>query len=191
MSRSTSLRDHVAAGILDIAAEVLAERGDSASMVDIAAAAGVARATLYRYFPNRDALLRALYEAAFADLDERISDAQLDAAPIDEAIARMTRAVLAATNKYRALGLFKKTPGEAQQADHRLTAPLRAVFERGAAEGSFRDDLPVQTLAEVYFGLLEGTVSRVIQGQLGVEQASAAITGIFLNGVLDASGHGR
>ncbi|MFD0692296.1 TetR/AcrR family transcriptional regulator [Actinomadura fibrosa] len=185
MTRSSVLRDHVAAGILDVAATVLAERGDAASMVDIAEAAGVARATLYRYFPNRDALLRALYEAAFADLTARIADAQLGTAPIGEAIARMTRAVIAATSKYRALGLFKKTPDESRQADLQLTAPLRAVFERGEAEGAFRGDLPAQTLAEVYFALLEGAVSRVIQDQLGVEQASAAITAVFLDGVLD------
>jgi hypothetical protein len=65
------------------------------------------------------------------------------------------------------------------------------VFERGDAEGAFRDDLPARTLAEVYFGLLEGTVSRAIHGRLGVEQASAAITGILLNGALAPSGHGH
>jgi tetracycline repressor-like protein len=39
-------------GILDIAAGVLAERGEAASTVHIADAAGVGRATLYRYFPT-------------------------------------------------------------------------------------------------------------------------------------------
>ncbi len=51
------MRDHVAEAILDAAAAVFAERGEAASMADVAEAAGVGRATLYRYFPSRDVLL--------------------------------------------------------------------------------------------------------------------------------------
>ena len=58
------LRERVAAAIVEAAATVLAEHGDSASMSDVAGAAGVARATLYRYFPNREALLEALGSVA-------------------------------------------------------------------------------------------------------------------------------
>ena len=54
------LRERVASAIVEAAAVVFAARGDSASMSDVAGAAGVARATVYRYFPSRDALLEAL-----------------------------------------------------------------------------------------------------------------------------------
>ncbi|MFC7730657.1 TetR/AcrR family transcriptional regulator [Actinomadura keratinilytica] len=128
------MRDHVAAGLLEVAARVLAERGDQASMIDIAAAAGVARATLYRYFPNRDALLRALTDAALAELAERIADARLDAVPVPEAVARLTRAMVGAAAKYRGLVIFNKPPDMAREADHALTAPVGELFERGAAE---------------------------------------------------------
>ena len=47
--------------ILD-AAERMLERSPSATLADIAAAAGVARSTLHRRFPNRDALLAALQD---------------------------------------------------------------------------------------------------------------------------------
>ncbi|WP_222720491.1 TetR/AcrR family transcriptional regulator [Actinomadura sp. HBU206391] len=184
MTRSAALRDHVAAGILDIAAAVLADHGEQASMTDIAEAAGVSRATLYRYFPNREALLRALQETALSDLAARIADARLDSVPVDEALARMTRAVIGVTSKYRALALFAKTPEMSAQADSNMIDPVRALFHRGEAEQTFRTDLSIQTLIELYFGLIEGAVSRVIQGQLGVEQASAAITTVFLTGAL-------
>ncbi|MFD0656889.1 TetR family transcriptional regulator [Thermocatellispora tengchongensis] len=108
ISRRPALRDHVAAGILEISAGVLAERGEAASMADIAAAAGVARATLYRYFPNRDVLVRALTETALTDLAGRIADAKLDEVPVEVAIARMTRAVVATISKYQGLALFQK-----------------------------------------------------------------------------------
>ena len=38
------------------------ERSPSATLADIATAAGVARSTLHRRFPNRDALLAALQD---------------------------------------------------------------------------------------------------------------------------------
>jgi AcrR family transcriptional regulator len=185
MTRSPALRDHVAAGLLDTAAAVLAERGEAASMSDIAEAAGVARATLYRYFPNREALRRALYDAAFADLMSRIGDAGLDAAPVPEALARLTRAVVGAISKWRGLEIFHKTPAESEQADREMVGPMRALFERGAAEGALRTDLPMATLIEIYVALLEGAVSRVIQGRLVVEEASTAVTTVFLHGVMN------
>ena len=49
----------------------LHQQGIDTTMADIAEAAGVSRATLYRYFPNRDALVRALQEVALADLADR------------------------------------------------------------------------------------------------------------------------
>lgn len=184
MSRGTVNGDRVTAEILEVAAAILAEHGDAAGMTDIARAAGVARATLYRRFPNRDALLYALYEAALADLAARLEDARLDSVPIEEAVARMTRATIAATGRYRALGLFEKAPREARRVERQLAGTLHAVFERGAAAGRFRGDLPVHTLAEMYFSLLEGVVSRVIRRRLDVDEASAAVTTLFLSGAL-------
>ncbi|MEU6641503.1 helix-turn-helix domain-containing protein [Saccharomonospora sp. NPDC046836] len=184
MTRSPALRDHVAAGILEIAARVLAERGEGASMGDIAKAAGVARATLYRYFPNRDALLQALVDTATTDLATRIADAKPDEAPVAEALARLTRAVIAATSKYRALTMLDKTAEQEEQARVGLTAPFAALFARGAEEGVFRRDLNIELLIDAYTGLLEGAANRVNQGRLGVEEASAAITSIFLQGAL-------
>src|SRR4051794_8757559 len=70
--RQTTLHARVSAAILEAAAEVLAERGEQASMADVAAAAGMARASVYRYFPNREALLEALGRLAVEEAGERL-----------------------------------------------------------------------------------------------------------------------
>lgn len=48
--------------IVAAAREVFARDGDTATLSQVAAAAGVANATLYRHFPNRRALATAVYE---------------------------------------------------------------------------------------------------------------------------------
>ncbi|NKZ08875.1 TetR/AcrR family transcriptional regulator [Actinomadura latina] len=103
MSRGTVAGDEVRAGILRAAAAVLAERGESASMSDIAAAAGVGRDALDSRFPTRDALLHALYEAAVADLTASLDGARLDGVPIEEAGDAVTTVFLS--------GALRQPPG--------------------------------------------------------------------------------
>ena len=47
--------------LLETARAVFAEKGPSASLEEIAAAAGLGIGTLYRHFPTRDALIEAVY----------------------------------------------------------------------------------------------------------------------------------
>lgn len=63
--------------ILDAAGRLMAQRGLAAPLDEIAAAAGVGIATLYRRFPSRDALVEALFEdrvaAYVADLEGAVA----------------------------------------------------------------------------------------------------------------------
>lgn len=182
MTERPALRDHIEAAILTAAADVLAVRG-TASMADIAAAAGIGRATLYRYFPNREALLSGLTEAAAADLISRITDADLDSVPVPTALARLTRGFLTAGSKYGAL-LQPETQLPEKDADlkQRLGEPVREVLARGADSGVLRADLSVDTLFEMFTGLLEKALLMVLRGDTGVEQASAALLAVFIDG---------
>src|SRR5215207_1553439 len=88
------LQQRVTAAILDGAARLFAVQGEQASMNDVAAAAGVARATVYRYFPNRQALLDELARAAVGDADARLAAARIDEVAPEEGIARAVRALV-------------------------------------------------------------------------------------------------
>ncbi len=182
--RSPALRDHIAAAILGKAAGILAERREAASLAEIAEAAGVARSTLYRYFPSRDALLQALASTAARDLQARIDEAQPDVLPVPVAIARITRGFIAIGSKYIALAYLWPKP--AGTADRQVSEPLLRLFRRGVADGTLRPDLPAETLLGIYADLIEGAITRAARDHAGVEETSAAVLAVFLNGALSS-----
>jgi TetR/AcrR family transcriptional repressor of mexCD-oprJ operon len=191
VSKGEALRDRTAAGIVDSAAAVMAERGDAASMHDIAAAAGVSRATLYRYFPNRGALLRAMARTSIEELAARIADAELRDIPVEQAVARLVRGFVAVGGKYAALtiGGFQRTD-EHPDAGTLVTEPVRELFRRGIADGSLRSDLDPDLLLALFSGLIKAALEVTGAGRAGTEQAAAAVTALFLHGAAEMGGGG-
>lgn len=183
MSKGEALRDRTAAAILDSAAVIMAERGNATSMDDIAGAAGISRATLYRYFRNRDALLHAMATTSIDELAARIADADLQGIPVEEAIARLIRGFVAVGSKYVVLtrGGFERTRNH-PNGDSLLTEPVRELFRRGIADGSLRADVDPELLINLFSGLVKAALDITSGGRAGLEETSAAVTSLFLNG---------
>jgi AcrR family transcriptional regulator len=173
--------DRTTAAILDAAARVLSERGTRANMANVAAEAGVSRATLYRYFPDREALLDALATHALAAAAARLADAGLERAPVEEAIERIVRALTAVGSRFAVIvdEHVESDPGEIERL---IAAPMRAVFARGVEAGLLRQDLPPEVLLELFGGALQAALRLTQRGQLGLEEASAAAASVFLDG---------
>ena len=183
MTKGEVLRDLTAAAIIDSAATILAERGDAASMEEIASAAGVGRATLYRYFPNREELLSAMAAASVQELAARIKEANLEAVPFEEAIARLARAIIATGSKYTALsGDSAKYANAHPDFDVEVIEPVRALFRRGIADGSLREAFPPDVLMDLFSGLVKGALDTTASGRRGIEETAAAVTILFLDG---------
>lgn len=176
-------RDPAAERLLDAAARVFTERGPGAGMAEVAAAAGVGRATLYRYFPSRDALLRGLVEAAAAEVEQRIADADVDAVDAREGVARLCRGFMTAGARYAFLANLGGEPQKDPEMARRLNDPVRRLLERGVAEGRIRSDLPIEVLFALFTGLVTQALRLLADGAAGPEQACAAVVSVFFDGV--------
>jgi AcrR family transcriptional regulator len=183
VARGDVLRDRTAAAIIDTAAQLFAEQGPAVSMEQVASAMGIGRATLYRYFPGRGELLAAMAEASIGDLAARIRAARLETVPVEEAVARLARAIVAAGSSYLALsGGAMSHIGTHASVDSELGKPIRALIRRGIKEGALRRDVGADMLFDLFSGLMRGALNAATNGGRGVEEAASAATTIFLRG---------
>ena len=174
----TALPQRVAAAILEGAARVLATDGPSASMTDVAESAGVARATVYRYFPNRQTLLEELALMALGETEDRLASSRLDEVPVPEGLTRVIRALVDVGDSFIVLARERVRPDDFERT---VSAPVARLFERGQKQGEIRDDLPIQWLTQTLLGVVVSVLTTV--PKRGREDTVAAITSLVLDGV--------
>ena len=148
--------------ILDAAASAFVAKGVStATMDDVAAAAGVAKGTVYLYFRSKDALVTGLVGRYGADL-LRLAEEHLDRAtggPRSVGLERFVAAVVDYHFDRRELvgTLFHATSPHGDEMD-RLRNMLRRYVERGIGAGEF--DVPdAELAAEFVFEGIHGVLN--------------------------------
>ena len=176
--RRSGLRERVAGEILAAAARVLAASGDGASMNDVAAAAGIARGTLYRYFPTRSALVERLRELALEDAGSRLTAARVDQVDPLEGLERTIRTFVDMGEVFVVAARERGRPGGAA-FETSITKPLRTLIERAQAASAIRGDMDPAWLSEALLGLI---VAGTAAAQLGKDDTVASIRQLFLDG---------
>jgi AcrR family transcriptional regulator len=155
--RSESARD----AILRAAVELLQSTGFSALSVEaIAARAGVGKATIYRWWPNKAAVVM---DAFLADTAPGMPFP--DTGSTREDLRRQMRSVIRLFNTPAIGGPFKALIGESQH-DAALAAALRErfvasrraaakqVLARGIERGELRGDLDLEIAIDALYGAL-------------------------------------
>ena len=177
--RRQVLQERVAAAILEAAARVLATGGEQASMNDVAAAAGMARATLYRYFPSRQALLDELARVAADEAGARLASARVEEVAAEEGVRRAVRALIEAGDPFTVVARERVRP-DPEQFEERVLEPLRRLFEHAQGAGEIREDIPKTWLTDALVGLVVSVLSS--RPLLGREDTIAVVSALFLDG---------
>lgn len=137
--------------LLAEARTVFAEHGTDASLEDVARRAGVGIGTLYRHFPNRHALMSAVFEDSVRELLARATDLQTAVDPC-QALLTWLREVVAHAAAYRGLSraLMSATPTSALS---RCGNPMReagnALLTRAQNAGTVRADVQITDLLQL------------------------------------------
>ncbi|WP_374991179.1 TetR/AcrR family transcriptional regulator [Streptomyces sp. LHD-70] len=130
-----------------------AEHGTDASLEDIARRAGVGIGTLYRHFPNRHALLSAVFEDAVRALLTRSRELLDDPQPC-AALVEWLRALVTHAGEYRGLSrALMSVSQDDSSALARCSAPMRgaggALLVRAQEAGSVRSDITIGDLLQL------------------------------------------
>jgi AcrR family transcriptional regulator len=176
--RSDARRNREA--ILNAARELFAESGDVA-MYEVARRAGVGQATLYRNFPDRDALIAALSAEWLDDL-ERVGT-EHDGQP--DAFFLLLQAIVDSQTRFHGLvDCAKESSAVAsglEPAQQRLAQLIEGTLRDAKAAGLVRDDLRVEDVFLV-MAMVEGALSREVDGA-GRAAAAARVLALALDGL--------
>ncbi|MFF2652374.1 TetR/AcrR family transcriptional regulator [Streptomyces sp. NPDC058045] len=165
-------------------AAALLTRKATATMDEVARAAGISRATLHRHFAGRDALVRALEELCIRECETALDTARLDEGDAVDAVRRLVRAL----EPVAGLLCFLVTENQLFEGDEqnagwaRLDARIGALFQRGQEQGEFRIDLTTAWLTEALYGLVGSAAWAVADGRVAANDFEFMVTELLLGG---------
>ncbi|NUV98856.1 TetR/AcrR family transcriptional regulator [Streptomyces sp. CAI 127] len=141
--------------VLDAAAAEWA-RDPAVSLSRIAAAAGVGRATVHRYFPDREHLRSALTSDSWSSLHTAIAEAAPGTGSVLEVIDRIVSAMVHVGD--RVLFLFASAEGTPSGADTSVASAvdeiLLAEIERGQREGEVDATVPAPWIQRMVWSIV-------------------------------------
>ncbi len=158
--------------VLEAAVRLLGERPD-ASMQEVADASGVGRTTVYRHFPNREDLVKALFMRVINEsmaMSWRLVEQDPPAA---ELYRQMGREALEITYRYRFLRAHNDMLEDAlTEAGVGLpNDPMVEYLTRAQKRGELRADMPAQWLFSVAHVVITEAVDQAADGDLDPERA--------------------
>lgn len=159
-----------------------------ATIQRIADEAGVVRLTVYRRYPNRDALRRAIYEAAAEEASRAIAAAEARELGAVAALRELVVAMAGIVRRYPLLSVgtdLQPLPGDVRRpptppASRAMQKAFVTLIRRGQAEGSLRAEVRPELLAQAVVGTLR--IAARFSGPSPGEGLGAEVADLVLNG---------
>jgi AcrR family transcriptional regulator len=143
--------------VLAAATEAFAEEGGNVALETIAARAGVGIGTLYRHFPNRDALVAAAYRH---EVNELCATAQgfLESRRADEALRAWAERFADYIATKRAMGNALRAAASSDsplfaETREQILGALHLLLDAGARDGTLRADVDPKDVMRVINGI--------------------------------------
>ncbi|MGY5124883.1 TetR/AcrR family transcriptional regulator [Streptomyces nigrescens] len=143
--------------LLTEARTAFTEHGTDTSLEDIARRAGVGIGTLYRHFPNRTALMGAVFQG---EVDALLAHARelADAPQPCAALVEWLRAIITHATTYRGLSRALMTASADDSSGmRRCSVPMReageALLTRAQRAGAVRPDVSISDLMQLTNGI--------------------------------------
>ena len=161
--------------VIDAAIELLAQRPD-ASTGEIADASGVARTTVYRHFPTRDDLFRAMFERAVEYSHARTTQALTDSDTAEENLRRLAGVMIDFGLEFKFL-LANRPAGQPalQEGREAPQSPVRIYMETAHKRGDLRTDFPVIWMMSAAQALMLVAIEDLVAGHTTVESAKSLL----------------
>jgi AcrR family transcriptional regulator len=154
-------------------------------MAEVAEAAGLARATLYRHFPSREELVRTILAQAYDEFETVVATARLDEDPPLEALRRLIDGIIEVGDRYRFL--LAAAPAEPKgeprrKREDRMRQPVLALIERAQRRDELASELTPIWATQTLAALIDAALHAINDGQMTPAEATAVVYRTFTVG---------
>jgi TetR/AcrR family transcriptional repressor of mexCD-oprJ operon len=169
--------------ILEAARSVLTRNPD-APVHEVADAAGISRATFYRYFPSRDDLIRELTQAAWLDLDTALNEVLSENTRGEGKLLALCEAMVPLGDRF--IYVLQEQSIESETKIEFLLKfgglKIASFIEELKAEGLVRTDIHSIWIRSVFYSLIYTAWLRIQNGSISQQEAPKLVYQTLLKG---------
>jgi AcrR family transcriptional regulator len=183
--------------LLDIAAKRFASTGyRQTTLEEIARHAGIAKASMYRYFENKQELLTKIFVKVASTFTTSMQPILGTALPPEEKLHRAVQHLLRTIGENLSFftvfyseeaDLPPKLRAEVMEARQRLAANLESILREGMEQGGFRQ-LDAKLIVYAIMGMCGWLHKWYGSGEASLDDVAAAFVGLIERGCLATRG---
>lgn len=179
--RADARRNHEV--VLTTALRLLTDDPD-VSMRQIADASGLTRTTVYRHFPSREELLRAIFRVVAEEIDSATAAAVAGEPPLADVMGAVARMSFTLGRRFRFLSGWDALADEAAQRAGE--GPMLAWLASARARGEVRDDMPTAWQVRMMRATTMAAVEAEHEGEVAADAEAERLLTATLVAILKA-----